>query len=123
MTSPAATQSERDAVDLQVLRIARAYVAQDWCKGAMARTADGAETTPESPLAAQWSADGAIAAATHGITDQEPARWLGYLMLVIRKEYGIGQVSIPIWEEAPGRIRGEVLRMFDVAIRALEART
>jgi len=98
---------------LEVLRGARAKIAQGWCQGASARDADGQLTGVTQPDACCWCAIGAVYAAAPLEPDSGDAAF-EYLARVTPGHL------IGTWNDDPSRTQAEVLALFDRAIAQQE---
>ena len=100
-----------------VLKRARAKIAQGWTQGAAARLRDGTAAGSADPDAASWCAMGAIYCSAVEMLPYNEA------MCADAAAFGalgrsLGFPSIPEWNDAEGRTKAEVLAAFDAAISA-----
>jgi len=109
------------AAGLQVLREARALVAQAWCSGAEARDAGGSKVSPWDDRAVSWSLLGAIVA----VLEREASRNRELPMAELATAlYALANLvdsdSLVEWNDRPRQTQGDVLAVLDRAAAECE---
>lgn len=100
---------------VEILRAARAKVAQGWTQGADGRDIDGRPSYMSGEPATCWCVSGAI----HSVSR---AHWYDPFVALdcFRKAAGCHCEGIADWNDAHGRTQAEVLAAFDRAIELAE---
>src|SRR5262249_26235415 len=109
------------ATGLQLLREARALVAEAWCRGAEARDAAGSKVSPWDDRAASWSVLGAIVAVLEreASRDRElPVPELAPALFTLAKL--VDSDSLIEWNDRPRQTQGNVVAVFDRAAAEYE---
>lgn len=102
---------------LEVLRGARAKIAQGWCQGTAARDANGVTSSCFMELGAcSWCAIGAIYGAAPVDELGEASADAAIAALVTH----VPGNAIAPWNDSPSRTQAEVLELFDRAIATEE---
>lgn len=100
---------------IDILRVARGYVADGWTQGELARDGERISRMPWDPRACSFCMRGAVVKAVGSIEIRGDAG-------VAHKALcdAIGSKRIPKWNDAANRTKAEVLAAFDRAIASLE---
>jgi hypothetical protein len=122
VTSESLTEEDRHAVR-QVIRTARAKVAEGWTQGAFARVTHGWSCKADSERACCWCILGALARAvgvpdvSHFQPDAHRTRpaWFAEGLLE-----GKVDEPLPEWNDAPGRTIEQVLGLLDAVAADLD---
>jgi hypothetical protein len=107
---------KRPTTTSEVLTAARNLLKRKgWCKGHLARAANGRIVSVDSPKAVAWCMIGAIRRVTVASVEQ-----YGFADLLLQRVIGM---PVPVWNDDPHRTKEEVIEAFDKAIiRAKGAR-
>jgi hypothetical protein len=105
---------------VEILRVARAKVAQGWCQDALAIDGGGNPVAADDPTAVAWCAAGALLTLHLPYTMGESARI--YLHRAVPFWWALfHQRCFGDYNEAPGRKQSHILALYDRAIRMAEA--
>ena len=104
------------ATAVDVLNLARTYVARGWTQLVPARDGTGQHCLSWSGAAVQWCASGALNLAARQISPKQPDPYFDALYALHEI---VGTRTLARWNDMPGRTREEVLEVFDQAIARL----
>jgi hypothetical protein len=106
---------------LQLLRDARALVAEGWCSGAEARDSAGSKVSPWDERAASWSLLGSIVAVLEREASLDRELSIPELATAL---YALAKLvdsdSLIEWNERPRRTQGNVVAVLDRAAEEYE---
>lgn len=95
------------------LAAARARIAQGWCQGVPARSAQGAETDADADDAVSWCIYGALAKADCDVGGQHHEHSANIIRHAVQRH---GTMFVSQWNDNPARTQADVLKLFDDAI-------
>ena len=93
-----------------VLIKARALIVKGWCQGISAANKDGDEVWPKEHEACYFCATGAIIAVTDRVAIKDKA---------VSRLAKQTRCNVPVWNDAKGRTKRQVLALYTRAIKAL----
>lgn len=98
---------------IEIIKAARAKIAQGWMRGWFAQRADGSRCESRDDLACRWCAVGAVYAVENNSVDAFS------VIMELRRDLPVGHASVGDWNDKQGSAF-DILQVFDKTIARLE---